>query len=59
MTFSESAAIVLGGSLYELFVRDRKYKRNLGMSQRGADCYVLFGTCKQRTSVRLSLLSCS
>ncbi|OQS05251.1 hypothetical protein THRCLA_20673 [Thraustotheca clavata] len=58
MTLSDSAVIVEGGSIYQLFELDRKFKRNLGMSQRGADCYLLFGTGNQRTSVRLTLLSC-
>ncbi|OQS04772.1 hypothetical protein THRCLA_03016 [Thraustotheca clavata] len=58
MTFSDTASIVKGGGMYQLFAHNRKYKRNLVMSQRGEDCYVVFGLGKQRTSVRLSLLSC-
>ncbi|OQR80885.1 hypothetical protein THRCLA_11918 [Thraustotheca clavata] len=58
LTFSEPAAIVDGGSIYQLFAHDRKFKRNLGMSQRGADCYLLYGFDQRSTSVRLSLLSC-
>ncbi|OQR81565.1 hypothetical protein THRCLA_23344 [Thraustotheca clavata] len=58
MTFTEPAPTIKGGTIHQLFARDRKYKRNLGMSQRGADCYLLFGLGKRYTSVRLSLLSC-
>ncbi|EQC25851.1 hypothetical protein SDRG_16300 [Saprolegnia diclina VS20] len=48
----------VGGSVYKLFERSRKYKRELGISQRGADCYVLFETSENElTSVRLSLLA--
>ncbi|KDO17421.1 hypothetical protein SPRG_17160, partial [Saprolegnia parasitica CBS 223.65] len=48
----------MGGSVYKLFEKSRKYKRELGISQRGADCYVLFEPREnERTSIRLSLLA--
>ncbi|OQR86329.1 hypothetical protein THRCLA_10555 [Thraustotheca clavata] len=50
MSLTESALNIKSGSMYQLFDLDRKFKRNLGMSQRGADCYLLFGCGKQRTS---------
>ncbi|OQS05255.1 hypothetical protein THRCLA_20675 [Thraustotheca clavata] len=57
MSLSEPACIVKGGTLYQLFAQDCKYKQNLAISQRGTDCYLLFGVGDKRTSVRLSLLS--
>ncbi|EQC25845.1 hypothetical protein SDRG_16294 [Saprolegnia diclina VS20] len=49
-----------GGSLYTLFATNPEAKATLGVSQRGSDCYVLFGTTSDQGAkhgVRLSLLS--
>ncbi|OQR91203.1 hypothetical protein ACHHYP_04896 [Achlya hypogyna] len=47
-----------GGSVYQLLATSRCFKANVCMSQRGADCYVIFATGAKTVSVRLSLLQC-
>ncbi|OQS07271.1 hypothetical protein THRCLA_00722 [Thraustotheca clavata] len=58
-TFRNADIITKGGSVYNLFQLDFKYKKHLGIGQCGADCYVKLksGTGKW-TCCRLSLLSC-
>ncbi|OQR92369.1 hypothetical protein ACHHYP_03790 [Achlya hypogyna] len=46
-----------GGTVYDLFTRDPGYKRNVGMSLRGADCYILYGPVEKRSCVRVSLIT--
>ncbi|OQS04070.1 hypothetical protein THRCLA_20984 [Thraustotheca clavata] len=47
-----------GGGIDELFTMNRKHKRNIHVSQRGADCYIIFKEEKTTVSVYLSLLIC-
>ncbi|OQR89363.1 hypothetical protein THRCLA_22705 [Thraustotheca clavata] len=58
-TFNQGELTTKGGAVYNLFIHDSKYKKNLGISQCGSDCYVKWMTGAEKwTCYRLSLLSC-
>ncbi|KDO21183.1 hypothetical protein SPRG_11042 [Saprolegnia parasitica CBS 223.65] len=59
LAMARGTDVVCGGSIYALFARHKGCKKNVCISQRGADCFVLYEDDDgRRTSARLSLLRC-
>ncbi|OQR95596.1 hypothetical protein THRCLA_22107 [Thraustotheca clavata] len=50
--------VMVGGGVYEMFDKCPKLMKNLGIRQRGSDCYVIYKSDEALLSVRLTLLSC-
>ncbi|EQC25846.1 hypothetical protein SDRG_16295 [Saprolegnia diclina VS20] len=49
---------MLGGSVYQLFQAHPALRRELCMSQRGGDCYIVYDDIASTVSVRVSPLEC-
>ncbi|EQC25835.1 hypothetical protein SDRG_16284 [Saprolegnia diclina VS20] len=59
LAMARGTDVVCGGSIYALFAHRKRCKKNVCMSQRGADCFVFYQDDDgRRTSARLSLLRC-